>query len=137
MHATLNVTEVRAKFSEFIDRVVREKPQLVKRNRDVVTTISLSHMNDLLMVYEFTMEYEETDEGFVGSIEQIDDIIGSGKSIEDLKLNLAEQLIEYAEDYYNDFSKYYNAPNRRAHYPYIFRILIQNDVESVRDLIHA
>ena len=137
MQATMNVTEVRANFSEFIDRVVREKPQVVKRNRDVVTTLSLPHVNEILKFYEFSMEYEETDGEFVGSIEQIEDIVGSGKSLEELKLNLAHQLIEYAEDYYADFSSYYNAPNRKAHFPYVFRILIQNDVKSVSELIHA
>lgn len=137
MQATLNVTEVRANFSEFIDRVVREKPQVVKRNRDVVTTLSLPHVNEILKFYELTLEYEETNGEFVGSIEQIEDIVGSGKSLEELKLNLATQLAEYAEEYYADFATYYNAPNRKGHFPYVFRILIQNDVKSVSELIHA
>jgi antitoxin YefM len=40
MEAILNATEVRANFSGFFDSVVRERPQFVKRNRDIIAAVS-------------------------------------------------------------------------------------------------
>jgi hypothetical protein len=48
MQKTLNATDVRANFGEFIDIIVREKPQAIKRNRDVIMAFSKQQMKELL-----------------------------------------------------------------------------------------
>jgi predicted RNase H-like HicB family nuclease len=138
MQEVLNATDVRREFSRFIDSVVREKPRAIKRNRDVIFSLSLDHIEDLLSKYELSMEFEQEDDGsYTGSLKQIPDIIGNGDTIDDLRYDLAVQLMEYAQDYYANFTRYYNAPNRRSHLPYILSVLIQDDVEGVKKLIHA
>lgn len=137
MQSVLNATEVRSNFGGFIDDVVRKKPQFVKRNRDVITSISVDQLKQLLEVYEFTFEYEEEDGVFTGSIEQVEDIVSESGSLSQLRNDLAEQLVDYSREYYDSYSEYIAAPNRKAHAPYILRVLLYNDVSEVAELLRG
>ncbi len=138
MQHILNATDVRANFGLFIDNVVRDKPRAVKRNRDIIISFSLTQMMDILSAYEITIEYEQTEDGkFVGSIEQIEDIVAEGNTLEELRLELARYLIEYAHDYYADYARYSNSPNRKGHVYYILRVLLEEDVEKVAGMLNA
>ncbi|WP_438349419.1 hypothetical protein ACP8HI_01650 [Paenibacillus sp. FA6] len=137
MQSVLNATEVRANFGSFIDDVVREKPQFVKRNRDIITSFSLQQMKQLLEIYEFTVEFEEEKGVFTGSIVQVEDIVSEAASLEELRNDLAEQLVDYASDFYDSYNEYLAAPNRKAHAPYILRVLLYNDVSEIAELLHG
>lgn len=138
MQIVLNATDVRANFGGFIDTIVREKPQAIKRNRDVIMAFSKQHMKELLSVYELTFEYEQDEDGrYAGSIEQIDDIVADAETLVELKYELARQLVEYAIDYETNYSRYYNTLNRHKHAPYILRALMEDDIESVAQMFHA
>ncbi|MGM0881798.1 MAG: hypothetical protein ACQEXQ_12290 [Bacillota bacterium] len=138
MQTLLNATEVRANFGEFIDTIVREKPQAIKRNRDVIMAFSKAHMKELLSVYEFTFEYEIDEDGrYAGSIEQIEDIVADAGTLKELSIELARHLVEYAIDYENNYFRYYNTPNRHKHAPYVLRVLLEDDVESVAQMFHS
>lgn len=58
METVLCATQVRANFGEFIDSVVREKRQAVKRNWDLIIAASVPQMRVLLSAYELNFEYE-------------------------------------------------------------------------------
>ncbi|MFB5268727.1 hypothetical protein ACE41H_18345 [Paenibacillus enshidis] len=138
MQTVLNATEVRANFGGFIDTIVRDKPQAIKRNRDVIMAFSKQQMKELLSVYELTFEYEQDEDGrYAGSIEQIDDIAADAETLEELKYELSRNLVEYAIDYEANYSRYYNTPNRHKHAPYILRVLLEDDIESVARMFHA
>ena len=138
MHSILNATDVRANFGGFIDTIVRDKPQAIKRNRDVIMAFSKQQMKELLSIYELTFEYEQDEDGrYAGSIEQIEDIVADGNTIGELRIELARQLVEYALDYENNYSRYYNTTNRRKHAPYVLRVLLEDDIESVTQMFHA
>jgi predicted RNase H-like HicB family nuclease len=138
MQTVLNATDVRANFGGFIDTIIREKPQAIKRNRDVIMAFSKQHMKELLSVYELTFEYEQDEDGkFAGSIEQIEDIVADAETLEELRNELSRQLIEYAIDYETNYSRYYNTPNRHKHAPYILRVLLEDDAESIANMLHA
>lgn len=138
MQTVLNATEVRANFGEFIDTIVREKPQAIKRNRDVIMAFSKQQMKELLSVYELTFEYEQDEDGrYAGSIDQIDDIVADADTLEELKNELSRQLVEYAIDYEVNYSRYYNTPNRHKHAPYVLRVLLEDNVESVARMFHV
>jgi predicted RNase H-like HicB family nuclease len=137
MQTVLNATDVRANFGGFIDTIVREKPQAIKRNRDVIMALSKHHMKELLSIYELTFEYEQDEDGrYAGSIEQIEDIVADGGSVDELRMELARQLLEYAMDYENNYSRYYNTPNRHKHAPYVLRVLLEDDLEAVASMFH-
>jgi predicted RNase H-like HicB family nuclease len=138
MQTVLNATEVRANFGEFIDTIVREKPQAVKRNRDVIMAFSKQQMKELLSVYELTFEYEQDEDGrYAGSIEQIEDIVADAETLEELRSELARHLVEYAIDYEANYSRYYNTPNRHRHAPYVLRVLLEDNIELVAQMFHA
>jgi predicted RNase H-like HicB family nuclease len=138
MQTVLNATDVRANFGGFIDTIIREKPQAIKRNRDVIMAFSKQQMKELLSVYELTFEYEQDEDGkFAGSIEQIEDIVADAETLEELRNELSRQLFEYAIDYETNYSRYYNTPNRHKHSPYILRVLLEDDTESIANLLHA
>ncbi|XID92555.1 hypothetical protein ACF3MZ_29550 [Paenibacillaceae bacterium WGS1546] len=100
MQTILNATEVRANFGGFIDTIIREKPQAIKRNRDIIMAFSKQHIKELLSVYELTFEYEQDEDGrYAGSIEQIEDIVGDGATLEELRFELAQlhALLSYSQ----------------------------------------
>lgn len=138
MQTILNATEVRANFGSFIDTIVRDKPQAIKRNRDVIMAFSKQQMKELLSVYELTFEYEQDEDGrYAGSIVQIEDIVGDGATLEELGTELARQLMEYSIDYEMNYSRYYNTPNRHKHAPYVLRVLLEDDIDSIARMFHA
>jgi predicted RNase H-like HicB family nuclease len=138
MQTVLNATDVRANFGGFIDTIIREKPQAIKRNRDVIMAFSKQQMKELLSIYELTFEYEQDEDGrFAGSIEQIEDIVADAETLEELRNELSRQLVEYAIDYESNYSRYYNTPNRHKHAPYILRVLLEDDTESISKMLHA
>lgn len=132
----LLATQVRANMGGFIDSVVREKPQAVRRNRDVIVATSRDHMKFLLSAYELTFEYEQDEDGrYAGSIEQIDFIVADGQDVQELRMDLARQLIDYAKDYEADYTRYFTAPNTRKHAPYVLRVLLEDDIELVARML--
>lgn len=138
MQGVLNATDVRKEFSHFIDSVVHDKPQVVKRNRDMFWAISQEVATDLFAAYTFSLEFEQEDDGtFVGSLIPMQDIIGFGATYDDMIDDLAKQLVEYAKDYYDNFARYYHAPNRKAHLPFILNILTQENIDKVKGLING
>jgi predicted RNase H-like HicB family nuclease len=138
MQTVLNATDVRANFGGFIDTIIREKPQAIKRNRDVIMAFSKQQMKELLSVYKLTFEYEQDEDGrFAGSIEQIEDIVADAETLEELRDELSRQLVEYAIDYESNYARYYNTPNRHKHAPYVLRVLLEDDTESISQMLHA
>lgn len=132
----LLATQVRANMGSFIDSVVREKPQAVRRNRDVIVATSRDHMKFLLSAYELTFEYEQDEDGhYAGSIEQIDFIVAAGQDVHELRMELARQLIDYAKDYDADYPRYSNALNTSKHAPYVLRVLLEDDIELVAQML--
>ena len=137
MQEVINATDVRKEWGSFIDNVVRFKPAVVKRNRDYLAAISLEHFELVLTHYRFTLEYEkEADGSFSGSLKELD-LLANADSLEALKTEIIEELVEYAHEYMNEFEKYFNAPNRKHHFPYVMRVVIQKDKEVIRGLIDA
>lgn len=136
----VTVTQARQGMSRFVDTVMHEKPAIfVKRGqREGFWAIAREPFLDLLRAYRFTMEYEVGDDGrYYGSIEQIPDIVGEGDSLNDLRMSLAEYLIEYSKGYADAWKLFSNAPNRRGHFPFIMHVLTQKSVEDVAALIEA
>lgn len=137
MRGVINATDVRKEWGNFIDSVTRFKPSVIKRNRDYMAAMSLEQLDFVLTPYRFTLEYEkEADGSFSGSLNELD-LLANAPSLEELKTEIIQELVEYAHEYMNEFGKYYNASNRKLHFPYVMRVVIQKDEEAIRDLIDA
>lgn len=137
MYNTISATDVRKDWSLFIDQVVHGKPGVVKRNRDYFLSISLEQALRLLEGYRFKTEiFTEEDGSITLSLEEID-LVVNGPDLETAKNEMAAELISYSQDYFNDFQLYYNAPNRKGHFPYVLKVLLLEDIKAVYGLIDA
>jgi len=125
----LNATEVRKEWSSVVDGVVREKPALIKRTRDKMWLSNLDTMKEILEAYSFTAErYVEDDGSITLALNEID-LVENGEDETAARRLLAESIMEYALEYYNNYSFYSSAPNRKKHVPYVFKVLILDDAE--------
>lgn len=135
MQAVLKSTDVRKEWSRFIDDVTRTKPAIVKRNRDLFAVFSLEQLDLILSEYKLTAQVEQEEDGSYSGVFNEIDLMTNASDIESLKTELAKELIEYSEEYMNEFKLYYNTPNRRKHFPYVYRVLlISDDIEKVKKL---
>ena len=133
MKSVLNASDVRKNWSSFIDDVKWVRPALIKRNRDIVTVLPVDLMENMLAEYMLTVEvWQEDDGSYTGVFKEIDLVINS-KNMDSLEAELAKELIEYSEDYMNDFRFYYESSNRKSHFPYVFRTyLLSDDIDKVK-----
>lgn len=136
---TEKASNVRQHFSEFIDTVVRDRPGFLTRNRDILATLNLEHLEVLLDSVQFHATVQTDGLGaHMGTLREIDDIVASGSTECDVIADLARNLMEYAEEYLTDsFRLYFHSPNRRMHFPYVLKVAMQADQEDVVKLIHA
>ena len=101
MKTILRSTEVRKEWSRFIDGVTRESPALIKRNRDLVAVLSVELLD--FIEYKLTVEVKkERDGSYSGVFDKID-LAANARDIESLEEKLASELIEYSEEYMDEF----------------------------------
>lgn len=130
-----NATEVRKEWSSIIDGVVHDKPIFIKRTRDKMWLSNLSVMEDILSVVRFTAEKLLEEDGSVTlSLNEIE-LIENGPTEESARLALGSAILNYAKDYYDDFSFWSKAPNRKQHIPYVFKALLADDAEIIGEEI--
>lgn len=133
----LSATEARKDWSLLIDTVVHDKPQFIKRTRDYVMMMNIGFLESLLEAYSFTAnKYVEDDNSVTLSLNEID-IIENGTTEDDARDKLAKGILEYAEDFYNDFHYWSVMPNRKNHIPYVLKVLILQDIGKIGDLIRC
>lgn len=135
MKTVLKASDVRREWSKFIDEVKWIKPALVKRNRDIIAVLSFDLLEFILKEYKLTVEVKKEGDGsYTGVLNEMDLMVNAG-DIESLELEMANELLEYSEEYMNEFAFYYGSPNRKNHFPYVYRsILASDDIKKVKDL---
>ncbi|HEU4965431.1 MAG TPA: hypothetical protein VFV52_16525, partial [Bacilli bacterium] len=108
-------TDVQQNFEAILHQVLHNQPAMVQQNQTFLAFLSLDHLMTLLNSYRLHVEYEQEDDGtYSGSFVEID-LVANAETVDALKLKLTEYLLDYAQDYMNEFSPFYNAPNRRPH----------------------
>jgi predicted RNase H-like HicB family nuclease len=131
----MNATDVRKDWSAVIDNVVRIKPQFFKRTRDCLMLTDVRFLLTMLSAYQFTATiYKEEDNTVTISLNEID-LVENAETEELAKQQLAESIMEYAEDYYDDFAYWSSASNRVEHVPYVIKALILNDAQQIGEQI--
>lgn len=134
---TVQATEVRNNFSATVDTVVREKPIMVKRNRDHLLFLSQNHALALVNQCNFTIIYVPEDDGSItASLESFDLAVNAADADQAITA-LAKELIDYAQDYFDQFQLYFSSANRKQHFPYVLRVLLSESLDEVKGLIHA
>jgi hypothetical protein len=135
MNLLLKSTDVRKNWSQFMDEVKWVKPAFIIRNRDKIAVLSSELLEFILKEYNLTVNvFIEEDGSYTGSFNELD-IASNSMDLETLKTKLADDLREYAEEYMNEFKLYFNSPNRKNHFPYIYRVLLAgNDANYIKSL---
>jgi antitoxin YefM len=139
MDLLLNASDVRKNWSDNIDEVVQQhKPKFIARNnKNPFIMMSLDQAKLTYQAYTFKTLLEQEEDGTF-SVDLADfDLFVNAESKETAFRKLAEDLNEYAEEYFENIQLYYNAPNRRAHFPFIMNVLLQDDVNGVMRLLNA
>ena len=130
-------TTVRKEWSAVCDSVIHNKPKFIKRTRDKMWFSNLETMSEILEAYHFTAEKFIEDDGSVTlSLNEID-LVENGKDEQEARLNLAESILEYSVEYYNDYELYSHSSNRKKHIPYIFKALIIDNPEKIGEIIQC
>jgi hypothetical protein len=128
-----NATDVRRDWSTVIEKAVREKPQFIKRTRDTMILADLNLLEDLLSAYQYTAEKFFEDDGSVTlSLNEID-LVENGKNESEARYLLGKSILEYAEDFYKEFSLFSTAQNRKNHVPYVLKALIIDHPGKIGD----
>ncbi len=132
---TMNATDVRKNWSEVADSVIRTRPQFIKRTRDYMMLSNCELIESLLAAYDFTAnKYVEEDGSVTLSLNELD-LIENAPTEEKAKKLLAESILDYAVEFYNEFSLWSVAPNRKSHVPYVLKALIIDDVQKIEECI--
>ena len=128
-------TEVRKEWSSTIDATVRLRPQFVQRTHDNITMLKTDTLAELLSGCKLHVAlYREPDGSYTASVDEMD-VVENGATREECLDNLLTALKEYARDYYEEFEYWSSAPNRRAHLPYVIKLLTTPDAMLRRDIL--
>lgn len=130
-------TTVRKEWSAVCDSVIHNKPKFIKRTRDKMWLSNLETMAEILEAYQFTAKkFIEEDDSVTLSLNEID-LVENGKDEQEARLNLANAILEYSMEYYNEYEMYSHSPNRQKHIPYIFKALIIDNSEKIGEIIQC
>lgn len=132
-----NATDVRRNWSEVTDNVIRERPQFIKRTRDCMVLTDIKLFENLLSIYHMTAsKFVEDDGSITLSLKELD-LVENAPTEVDAKKMLGASVLAYAEDFYDEFSLWSAAPNRKSHIPYVLKALIINDASKIGDAIRC
>ena len=128
---TINSSDVRKEWSSVMDKVIREKPVFIKRTRDSMMLSATETIWQLISGVKFTADvYREADGSVTLSARDMD-IVVNGTDEAAARKALVRDIMEYAEEYYQEFDQYYYAPNRRGHLPYVIKALVAQSPEEL------
>ena len=132
----INSTTVRNEWSSVAESVIREKPTFIKRTRDYMFLSDISVVETILSAYSFHAEIMNEDDGSVTlALDEID-LVENAADLPEALNKLAVAILEYAQDYYKDFS-YWSRGDKKSHIPFIFKALIIDDVYKIGGLIEC
>ena len=132
----VNATEVRKNWSSCLDEV-RKKPIFIKRTHDFSALMDVECVN--LLLGDVKLEYSkitEEDGSVVISGENID-IVSSGATEQEAVDAFVNDIIEYAQEFYEEFDFWSSAKNRKAHIPIVLKVLISNNKKEVEEMLEC
>ena len=99
-----------------------------------ISATDIKLIENILEAYTFSAnEYVEDDGSITLSLNELD-LVENGRDKISAILNLAKSILEYSEDFYNDYN-YWAVGDRKAHIPYVFKALMLSDTEKIGGLI--
>ena len=130
-----SASEVRKEWSSTIDTALRERPVFIQRTRDNLVLLDISTLRLAFENLRFELIFYPEENNSVTCVETHLDLVENAATQEACISRMICALRDYANDYYNEFSLWSKAPNRKSHIPYILKILSSTDEEIREDMI--
>lgn len=132
---TWPMTEARAQLPTLLEKVRSGRWQLIgRRGRPEVVVAEAGEMEALLApIFRFRPEVD-IDEGDVGIYLYELDVHGVGGTLDEALADLAQAMLEYAEDWVDHLR---HAPNHSQRAGYVRRIEIAGDTEGVETMLNS
>lgn len=128
-------SDVRQYWASFMDDVFHRVPKLVQRNeRDVFMALNFDYLSALLDNVRYSVEIEQDKE--TGEfIATMDDFwfVESGRSEKEAIHKLANQLLDFSHDYFNEIQTHQNEPNFKSQFQKVTRALVTNDAVELEE----
>ena len=124
---------VRKDWSRFVDEVIHKAPKFVQRNeRDVFVSMNMHYMSLLMdnIRYSVNIDYDAESNEYVGTMDDFW-FVEAGETEDEVNRKLAEQLLNFATDYYKDLHLYRTTPDFKKQFPKVLNALVIDDVNGV------
>lgn len=131
----MSSSEVRREWSQVMDTVVRRGPVLLRRNRDYMMLCSDATISQLVADVSIVADQFVEADGSVTLSARALDIAVHAPDLQAAKSALAGDVMEYAEEYFQDFARYSQSPNRKGHLPYVMKALSARSPEELEGAV--
>ena len=131
----MSSSDVRRDWSSVLDCVIRRKPVFIRRTRDNMMLCSVEMAAQLVGNVSIVAEQFTEDDGSITLSAGVLDIVAHGADLDSAKCALANNIMEYAEEYYQEFELYSRAPNRKAHLPYVMKALTAKSPKELEEAV--
>ncbi len=133
----LSASDVRKDWSRVIDSVIHVRPAFIKRTRDYMVLCSNDTVRQLVRTTPIIANSFIEDDGRV-TLSMVDvDLVVNADTMEAAKSELINDLIEYAEEYYQNFELYSRSSNRKDHLPLVMKVLTAASKEELEDAVQC
>lgn len=131
----INVTDARKDMSSFFDSVIHEKPIILKRRKYEAVLVERSLLQEMLEYAYINVSVVQGENKWVYQANEFENVFGEGETKVEAENNLCNALHAYADEVYNNFMFYYYGHNIKAKLPYIFNILLCEEIEDIKKLL--
>ena len=125
-------TEARKNWSTVCDNAARIRPGVIRRTHDYLFLSSRENMLLILSEVRCAVKVIKEDDGSYTAETDVMDLAENAESKEAVLTKLAQAVLDYAEEFYENYLLYSNSPNRKSHLPYITKAFLLDDAESIR-----
>lgn len=128
-------SDVRQDWSRFVDEVIHKSPKFVQRNeRDIFVSMNLEYMAVIMDSVRYCVEVEYDDESkeFIATMQDFW-FVEASETEEKVVQKLADQLMDFAADYYKDLTIYQATKDFKKQFPLILKALITDDTKRIID----
>ncbi len=132
-------SEARSQLSRLFDEVMEDlRPVLIRRKgREEALLLRRENLEALLEPFTLKAKVMREDDGSTTiAVDELEWAV-NGPTREAAVKALLDDLRQYAGDYLARAPVFLRAPNRRTHFPYVLRILLDPRDEPLRRMLHV
>ena len=131
---SVNATDVRKNWRTYLD-IVRSKPVFIKRTHDFSALMDIDLLKLALSYVPVTYSKLIDEDGSIVISSNDMDVVSTGKNEQEALSNFANDLFEYAQEFYDEFEFWSSAPNRAKHVPMVLKILTSDSLQEVEEML--